>query len=135
MADRIDVSPGRRGSINVHIPANMVNPAADAQLRRAPDTFTQPVAAVLATTELADIQASVERLRLQRAQVERIKWESQKKDSYIVQLRGENARLMEDLVRQQVRCRGEGQPGTRQGSGLWMAHTIQCGDDDVIMRG
>ena len=106
MADRIDVSPGRRGSINVHIPANMVNPAADAQLRRSPDTFTQPVAAVLATTELADIQASVERLRLQRAQVERIKWESQKKDSYIVQLRGENARLMEDLVRQQVRCLG-----------------------------
>jgi len=38
-------------------------------------------------------QATIERLRTQRIQVERLKWDSQQKDAAIASLRAENSRL------------------------------------------
>lgn len=51
-----------------------------------------------AHTDLAQLQASVERLRQQRAQVERIKWETKKKDACITFLREEITKLNEQVI-------------------------------------
>ena len=72
---------------------------------RVRDTVARVYACVCAALPCCPVQATIERLKQQRSQVERLKWESRQQNATIQSLRAENQRLDAEVCWHARSCR------------------------------